>query len=94
VPGGGSQTAAECIENDRIGVAVVLVMAGDDHDRLAIFLEPSKPFVETAPSCQSTWDGVRRVPSSSARVACSPLSVLHLVHHKTQKIHNEKLQKY
>jgi hypothetical protein len=40
------QAAAECVEDNGAGVAVVLVVARNDHDGLGILLEPSQTFIK------------------------------------------------
>ena len=87
--GAGLQAAAEGVEDDGVGVAMVLVVPRYDDDGFGVFGEPSQTFVKPA-----NGDACATAASYRAGRKGSPLAVLHLVHDEPQKIHDEQLQEH
>jgi hypothetical protein len=49
------QAAAESVKYDGVGVAMVLVVAWNDHDGLRALLEPSQSFVKPGKGVKIEW---------------------------------------
>ena len=63
----GIQAATECIEDDRAGVAVMLVVPRYDYNGLSISLEPSQPFIKPVPCMSNRFQNVQKQRSAACK---------------------------